>query len=281
MGGYRSSYRPTYNRRSTSRRTSYQRPKAKPGPRASIKRKSTPVIRRRPKPKTVSKPTKKISPRPKYTPSRAGMPTSVQNIIVKNRSTTQTSKYQKGGVPFVVANKLAERETTKQASKQSVTTPAKQVTVSKPTQTVSTGVSYQKTNTLQAPKQDTYAKIYKKPINTPVNPKVEKKNKTLLEDISLENGKNLNVNKQEKVEFKQRTDLMTEEKQNIVDKTILSENKPMYLTTREGKRIRVDNGLYKKDIKENIQSLKIRQMISEPKKRRTETNEKNIATSMY
>jgi hypothetical protein len=196
------------------------------------------------------------------------MPTSVQNRIAKNKSAGQTSKYQKGGVPFAVANKLAKREATKQASKQSVTTPAKQVTVSKPTQTVSTGVSYQKTNTSQTPKQDTYAKIYKKPISTLQATKEKVIVKPKLENINLpEERISGTPSAKEKEISSKKVNVDELIKKGKVDKFIFTEDNATYLRTREGKEIRIDNGHYKKAKKKDYTSLHIRNVLGKVEER--------------
>jgi hypothetical protein len=201
---------------------------------------------------TASNGRKKSTPKPPTKPKYgSGMPTSVQNILTKRE----------------------------EAKKVAATKPAPKPTP-KPPVTSTNKAPVVNTTSIAVKPQTSTNQIYKKPTSTVTKPKQNKTVGKKLENIDLPKGIDKTVESKKKENSPVETKVKENKNNRPTNKIVLSENEPIYLTTREGKRIRIDHGHYKKEKPKTYQSLTVRKLLSSVEKR-LQKNDKGIAASDY
>jgi hypothetical protein len=156
--------------------------------------------------------------------SKAGMPT---NIPVNTKQKKQFSA-SKAGMPTDIQNR-----TTSSASEQSDAYKNKELA-------------------------SKYAKIYSKPSENLSATDISKGIKKELEDIRLSGSSMKPILPELNKKFAGKS--INEMVRNN-ERIVLSEDEPIYLTLRSGKRIRIDNENYKKTKENNYRTLKIRNLL--------------------
>lgn len=156
--------------------------------------------------------------------SKAGMPT---NIPVNTKQKKQFSA-SKAGMPTDIQNRI-----TSSASEQSDVNKNKEI-------------------------ENKYAKIYSKPTENLNATDTSKGIKKELEDISLSAGSMKPILPEVNNKFAGKS--INEMLKNN-ERIVLSEDEPIYLTLRSGKRIRIDNENYKKTKENNYRTLEIRNLL--------------------